>query len=134
MHTASGSMDLVETTSPGLGRRSLRTLRTGSLVGLAVGVVLVVDALVADDTDVTFTAYAITLGIGAVAGGIGAILWAAAAVFSRISAGYVKQDAPLSNQPLRFERACLGLGLGAAGAVACLLVAILALLQGESLF
>ncbi len=132
MHTASGSMDLVETTTPGLGRRSLRTLRTGSLVGLAVGVALVVIVLVADDTDVTFTAYAITLGIGAVAGGIGAILWAAAAVFSRISAGYLKQDAPLSNQPLRFERACLG--LGAAGAVACLLVAILALLQGESLF
>ena len=121
-----------ETTAPGLGERFLRALRTGALAGLVVGVVLAAVVLVANDTDVSFAAYALTLGITAVAGGIGLILWAAAAVFSKISGSYVKVDAPLSAQPMKFERASLG--LSAAGAVACLLVAAVALSQGESLF
>ncbi len=125
-------MNLVKATVPGLGARFLRALRAGALVGLVVGVVLAAVVLVADDTDVSLAAYALTLGIAAVAGGIGLILWAAAAVFSKISGSYVKVDAPLSAQPMKFERASLG--LGAAGAVAWLMVAAVALSQGESLF
>ena len=117
---------------PGLGARFLRTLRTGALVGLGVGVVLALTALVLDDSGVTFAAYGITLAIAAIGLGIGLILWLAAAAFSRISSSYVKVDAPLSRQRMVLDRVILG--AGAAGAVACLLVAAVALAQGERLF
>lgn len=122
----------MSTTAPGLGTRFLRALRSGALVGLSVGIVLVVVIMVADDTDVTFAAFAVTLGVAAAFGGIGLILWAAAAIFEAISCAYVKVDAPLSGQPMIIDRALLG--VGAAGAVACALVSVMALVMGESLF
>lgn len=122
----------VDITLPGLGTRFLRALATGAYAGLAVGITVVVVVLVADDTDVTFVVFAVTLGVAAVFGGIGLILWLAAWVFTGISRSYVKIDAPLSEQRMILDRAVLG--LGAAGAVACGLVSVVALAKGESLF
>lgn len=117
---------------PGVSRHFLGALRSGALVGLPIGLVLGVVVLVADDTDVTFVAYAISLGIAAVGLGIGLILWFAALVGSRIVARVTRIDAPLGREAMRLDR--LVLGLGAAGAVACAPVAVAALVTGETLF
>lgn len=117
---------------PHLGVRFLYALRAGALVGVPVGLALVVLVILADDTDVTFVAYAVTLAVAAGGLLIGVILWLAAAAYSRISRSYVRMDSPLANEPMAVERSVLG--LGAAGVVACLQVAVVAVLLGESLF
>ena len=121
-----------DTPLPGLGSRLLGALRSGALIGLPVGLVLAVVVLVADDTDVTFAAYAIPLGLAAFGLGIGLILWFSAWAWTHIAQRYVKVHAPLAREGMTLERVLVG--LGAAAAAACAPVAVVALAQGEKLF